>query len=63
MAEERKENQHEDHSHHSFEITRDELFKPYKPSRFEKYLFPFIGNLVDKPVTLFRGEGFFSIYL
>ncbi|EUB56270.1 Vacuolar protein-sorting-associated protein [Echinococcus granulosus] len=56
LAEEHREDHHENHDHHSFEITRDDLFKPYKPSRFEKYLFPFIANIIDKPVTLFREQ-------
>ncbi|VDM25086.1 unnamed protein product [Hydatigera taeniaeformis] len=55
-AEEANEDHHQGHGQHSFEITRDDLFKPYKPSRFEKYLFPFLGSLIDKPVTLFREQ-------
>ncbi|KAL5965498.1 NADH dehydrogenase ubiquinone 1 beta subcomplex subunit 10 [Taenia solium] len=56
VAEGHQESHEGDHGHHSFEITRDDLFKPYKPSRFERYILPFIGNLVDKPVTLFREQ-------
>ncbi|KAL5104299.1 NADH dehydrogenase ubiquinone 1 beta subcomplex subunit 10 [Taenia crassiceps] len=39
VAEGHQADRHDDHGHHSFEITRDDLFKPYKSSR---------------PVTLFR---------
>ncbi|CDI97196.1 NADH ubiquinone oxidoreductase subunit 10 [Echinococcus multilocularis] len=56
LAEDCHEIHHENHDHHSFEITRGDLFKPYKPSRLEKYLFPFIANIIDKPVTLFREQ-------
>ncbi|KAM7533156.1 hypothetical protein Aperf_G00000119474 [Anoplocephala perfoliata] len=50
------EEHHESHDDHYFEITREDLFKPYKPSVFEKYIFPFIGGLIDKPVTIFKEQ-------
>nr|VZI20793.1 unnamed protein product [Spirometra erinaceieuropaei] len=44
----------EAHDHHSFEITREDLFRPFREPWHTKYVLPFLGGLIDKPVTLFR---------
>lgn len=52
----------EGHDDHYFEISREDLFKPYKPSAFEKYVFPFFGKMFDVPVTLFKGTRIASYF-
>ena len=55
------EEHHEKHDDHYFEVTREDLFRPIKKNFVDKYIFTFIGNLVDKPVTFFKGIQFSSL--
>ncbi|VDL87993.1 unnamed protein product [Schistocephalus solidus] len=52
----------EEHDNHSFEITREDLFRPFREPWHTKYVLPFLGSLIDKPVTLFRGMYSFPLF-
>ncbi|VDD79532.1 unnamed protein product [Mesocestoides corti] len=49
-------NVHDGDGHHSFEISREDIFKPYKEPWAVRSLFPFLTSLIDVPVTFFREQ-------